>query len=65
VLRSLRPDLFLGAHLAYYGGAEKLSKLRSQPGDENPFVDPQGYRRYIDAAEQRFTDQLAREQQQP
>jgi metallo-beta-lactamase class B len=63
VLRSLKPDLFLGAHLGYYDGAEKLSVLKSRPEGANPFVDPQGYRRYLDAAEKRFADQLAREQQ--
>jgi len=65
LLRSLKPDLFLGAHLSYYGGAVKLAKLRAQPDGENPFVDAQGYRRFVDAAEKAFTDQLAREQQQP
>lgn len=64
VLRGLKPDLFLGAHLAYFDGAEKVAKLRAQPDGPNPFVDPQGFRRYVDAAEKRFTDRLAREQQQ-
>ena len=63
VLRGLRPDIFLGAHLGYYDGAAKLARLRAAPDGANPFVDPPGYRRYIDAAEKRFTDQLAREQQ--
>jgi metallo-beta-lactamase class B len=63
-LRSLKPDLFLGAHLSYYGGAGKVAKLRAQPDGTNPFVDPAGYRAFVDAAEKRFTDQLAHEQQQ-
>jgi metallo-beta-lactamase class B len=63
LLRSLKPDLFLGAHLSYYGGADKATKLRAQPDGANPFVDPKGYRAYVDAAEKKFTDQLAREQQ--
>ena len=63
VLRSMKPDLFLGAHLSYFGGADKVATLRAQPDGPNPFVDPQGFRRFVDAAEKRFTDQLAREQQ--
>lgn len=64
VLRSFKPDIFLGAHLSYFGGAAKVAALRAQPDRPNPFVDPRGYRSFIDAAEKRFTDQLAREQQQ-
>ena len=63
LLRSLKPDLFLGAHLSYFGGAAKVAQLRAQPEGPNPFVDAAGFRRFVDAAETRFTDQLAREQQ--
>ena len=65
VLRSFKPDIFLGAHLSYFGGAGKVAKLRAQPDGPNPFVDPEGYRRFIDAAEKRFTDQLAHESALP
>lgn len=64
LLRSLKVDIFLGAHLSYFGGAAKVARLREQPAGPNPFVDTAGYKRYIDAAEKRFTEQLAREQQQ-
>lgn len=35
--------------------------MRANPRGANPFVDSQGYRAYIDRAEKRFRDQLARE----
>ena len=62
VLRSFRPDLFLGAHLSYFGGAAKAAQQRAQPDGPNRFVDPAGFRRFVDAAERQFTDRLAREQ---
>jgi len=60
-LRKLPVDIFIGAHPSYYGGAEKAARLKAAPTGPNPFIDPDGYRRYIDAGEQRFRDQLARE----
>jgi len=65
LLRSLPVDIFLGAHLSYFGGGAKVAKLRAQPDGPNPFVDTAGYKRFVDAAEKQFNDQLAREQQQP
>jgi metallo-beta-lactamase class B len=60
VLRSLHCDIFLGAHGGYYGMLEKYDRMKrgEQP---NPFIDPDGYRGHIDAAEKRYQDQLARE----
>ena len=59
-LRSLKCDVFLGAHGGYYGMIEKFSRLEkgAQP---NPFIDPEGYRAYVDAAEAHFLDQLSAE----
>ncbi len=61
VLRRLQPDFFLGAHPSYYDGAAKAERMRANPDGPNPFIDPGGFGRYIDAAERRFQDQLARE----
>jgi metallo-beta-lactamase class B len=61
VLKHLQVDIFLGAHPSYYGGAEKARRARENPDAPNPFVDAAGYRSYIEAAEKRFRDQLARE----
>jgi len=59
-LRSLKCDVFLGAHGGYYGMIEKYKRLEKgvQP---NPFIDPEGYRSYVDAAEAHFFDQLSAE----
>lgn len=60
ILRSLPCDLFLGAHGNYYGMDEKLPRLRA--GEKpNPFIDPDGYRRFIDNSERAYLDQLAKE----
>ena len=61
VLRTLPCDVFLGAHGGYYRLQEKIARLqRHAPG--NPFIDPQGYRDYLDKAEQAFKQELAEQQ---
>ena len=52
VLKSLKCDIFLGAHGSYYGLDAKYPKLK--PGATNPFVDPDGYRAYITEREQHY-----------
>jgi metallo-beta-lactamase class B len=61
VLKRLQPEIFLGAHPSYYGGTEKARRLRADPDGANPFVNAAEFQRYVDAAERRFRDQLARE----
>lgn len=61
VLRKLPVDIFIGAHPSYYGGAEKAARLKANPGGPNPFIDPEGYQRYIDKGEKRFRERLASE----
>ena len=51
----------LGAHPDYYGGTEKAARAKADPSGRNPFVDPDGYRRYVDNAERTFRERLARE----
>jgi metallo-beta-lactamase class B len=60
VLHALPCDIFLGAHGAYFGMEEKLSHLK--PDAPNPFVDPAGYRAFIDDREQAFHKELARQE---
>jgi metallo-beta-lactamase class B len=60
-LKQLPIDLFIGAHASYYGGMEKAATAKANPAGPNPFVDPQGFRRVVVAAERRFREQLARE----
>ena len=60
VLRTLPCDVFLGAHGVYYGMAEKYKKLKAG-AEVNPFIDPEGYRAYVNRAEKEYLDQLAKE----
>jgi metallo-beta-lactamase class B len=52
--------VFLGAHGGYYGMAAKYEKMKGGV-ETNPFVDPDGYREFVDRAEKVYLDQLARE----
>jgi metallo-beta-lactamase class B len=51
-LRSLSPDIFLASHGSFIGLAAKAERLRA--GDRRAFVDPEGYRAYLDRAAQRI-----------
>jgi metallo-beta-lactamase class B len=59
VLRSLHCDVFLGAHGSYYDLEEKYAHRRVSA---NPFIDPKGYREFVDDREQAFQAELARQQ---
>ncbi len=60
-LRNLKCDVFLGAHGVYYGMGEKYRRM-TEGAAVNPFIDPAGYRAYIDAAEKSYRAELARQQ---
>jgi len=60
VLRSLPCDIFLGAHGSYYGLESKYAKL--EKGGSNPFIDPQGYKRYVHEHERIFRAELQKQQ---
>lgn len=57
--RKLKCQLFLGAHGSYFGLEGK--RARMGPGKANPFVDPEGRRRFLAEAE-RGIEAQAREQ---
>ena len=57
VLKSLPCDVFLGAHGAYYDMIAKFGRIKS--ADQNPFIDPAGYRDYVALKEQAFRKTLA------
>ena len=59
VLKALPVDLFLGAHGAYFGLAAKYPKLNA--GGPNPFIDPAGYKAYVEERDQAFQKELARQ----
>ena len=52
LLNSLPVDLFLGAHGGYYGMEAKHARLGDAKG--NPFIDPEGYHRYVQDREAAF-----------
>ncbi|MBZ5576917.1 MAG: subclass B3 metallo-beta-lactamase [Acidobacteriia bacterium] len=60
VLKSLDCDIFLGAHGAYYGMEEKYAQLKVGVKG-NPFVDPQGYRRFVADRENAYLDTLEKQ----
>jgi len=59
VLKSLPCDIFLGAHGNYYGMEKKYAQLAS--GGGNPFIDPQGYKAYVEERERTFRAELAKQ----
>ncbi|HLJ23629.1 MAG TPA: subclass B3 metallo-beta-lactamase [Candidatus Acidoferrales bacterium] len=59
VLHALPCDVFLGAHGNYYGMEAKYARMKE--GGANPFIDPDGYKSYIDEREQAFRAELAKQ----
>jgi metallo-beta-lactamase class B len=55
VLKSLPCDVFLAPHGSMCGLDEKARRL-AQGAKSNPFIDPDGYRRYIERAEKMFQE---------
>ena len=58
-LKSLPCDIFLGAHGDYYGMTAKYARMKD--GAENPFIDPQGYRDYVEEREAAFLVELKKQ----
>ncbi len=58
-LKSLPCDIFLGAHGAYFDMQAKITRMG--PGQPNPFIDPAGYKAYVEEREQTFTKELAKQ----
>lgn len=61
-LKALPCDIFLGAHGAYYGMAEKYKQFSTK--GEEVFRDPEGYKRYIDNRQKAFESELAKQKKQ-
>lgn len=59
-LRRIPCDLFLASHGSFFDLDRKRARLAAGMG-KNPFIDPEGCRRYLDLTETRFREQLARE----
>src|SRR6185503_7321838 len=56
VLKALPCDFFLGAHGSYFSMEAKMANRK--PGVPNPFIDMDGYKRYVAQKEQDFRNQL-------
>ena len=61
VWKALPCSVFLGAHGAYYGMAEKFARVKD--GAANPFVDPEGYKSYIAERESAFRTEWKKQQE--
>jgi metallo-beta-lactamase class B len=59
VLKSLPADIFLGAHGSYFDMEAKYARMK--PGAPNPFVDPDGYKKFVAQKEQEFRSELAKQ----
>lgn len=57
VLKSLKGEVFLGAHGNYYDMLAKYERLQKKDGT-NPFLDLQGYRAYVELKEQAYLKTL-------
>jgi metallo-beta-lactamase class B len=62
LLKSLKCDVFLAPHGSFFAMNEK--RLRLEKGEKpNPFIDPQGYKQFIQWTERAYHQQLKEEQQ--
>lgn len=59
VLKSLPCDIFLGAHGMYFDLEKKYALMNK--GKANPFVDPEGYKKFITLKEQDFHSELVKQ----
>jgi metallo-beta-lactamase class B len=64
VLKSLRCDMFLGAHGNYYDMESKYAKLTAgaeNASPANPFVDAEGYRAFVEDREKAYREVLRKQ----
>ncbi len=60
VLKELKGEVFLAQHPSMYGMDDKLERLKAGAA-ENPFIDPEGYRHFVEEEEDRYLKQLEEE----
>jgi len=56
-LKSIKADIFLSSHGGFFDLTEKAEKLRAG-AKPNPFIDPQGYQRFVARMTKAFEDKL-------
>ena len=54
VLRSLPADIWVTSHARWWGRYRKFVASQTAKNPADPFIDPEGYRAYIDTAEEEF-----------
>jgi metallo-beta-lactamase class B len=59
VLKTLPCDIFLGAHGGYFDMEAKHARMTK--GGPNPFIDPDGYKKFVTDKEQEFRAELAKQ----
>ena len=59
-LRHLPVDVFLGPHGTMYQMLQKFPRIGKSAS--NPFIDPRGFRYYMDKMERQYREQLAKQQ---
>jgi metallo-beta-lactamase class B len=64
-LRGLPADIFLASHGSFFDMDRKLRERADAEDPTEPFIDRDGYLRYIDSAEKRFRELLAEQQPRP
>jgi metallo-beta-lactamase class B len=63
LLRRLKGDVLLGSHASFFSLEDKHARLAigDKGKERNPFIDPEGYRHFINLTERAFREQLQRE----
>ena len=61
VLKSLPCDFFLGAHGAYFDMEAKYARIKE--GARSPFIDPDGYKKFVTDKEQEFRATLSKQRE--
>jgi metallo-beta-lactamase class B len=61
--RTLPADVFLGSHSWFFDLAGKHARLGKQP--TNPYIDPAGYKKYVDEIETTLNTMLAEQRKNP
>jgi metallo-beta-lactamase class B len=60
--KTLQGDVFLGAHSWFFDLAGKYKRLG---GPTNPYVDPAGYKSWVDSQEKNYNSALAEQKKNP
>jgi len=55
VLRTLPADIWVTSHARLWGRYRKFAARDTAKDPVDPFIDPEGYRAYIDSGEARFS----------